>query len=1188
MRQTVEKILSGKFDYEKGALDLSVSRIELALCPGEEYAGAFVVQGIPGRNTEGHVFCNDMRMRVVTTEFKGDISEIYYTFNAKGLEEGDVIQGEIVIISNQGEFYLPYVATIQAKTIDSSLGNIKNLFHFTNLAKSNWDEAVKLFYSDRFPELFSGNDLRYKKIYTGLSAFYGNEQNVEEFLLSINKKQPVEFIPERDVITINDPMGIIEEYINITRNGWGYTDLNVEAEGDFLSVSKPKITDNDFLGNYLSFPVIINPDNIHGGINYGRLHFFNSYCSFEVKVVINNEIIQKSDLSRHLEYSNAKIELLTYYEAFRTKKISVDTWLTETGHVVDRMQQLYERKLFPKLLKAQLLISEERFNEAKWILDQAENEFQANPDYPEALWAYYLYLTTMYSREDNYIDAITDEVEKIYARNTSDWRIGWLLLYLSEEFAISPSKKWLFIADQLEKGCISPMFYVEAINMLYGNPGLLSKLTELEIRIFRYAANKDLLTDDLIGQFVYLASKEKRYSDRVYKLLKKCYELIPSLNTATVICEHLIKGNRTDEEAHNWYLLAVEEELRITKLYEYFMESVDLSKDTKIPKMVYLYFSYESSLNWESAAYLYARVIGLRDSMPDVFESYKEQIEKFAVLEILEGHMNKDMAVIYRFVLSDVYLTDEMAKALSKVLFTHKISVDNKNFTKVCVYQMHECVETTYPVVDGTAYVPLYNRDFTILFEDGFTNRYSASAEYDLEMLMVPGRLAAKILPMIKDNLEFDVYACECSSEMVEITDETRERFANILNAKEIDEDYKAEIQRKLIEYYYDNDNIRELDEILESLSPDILSKKNRVQAVKYMILRGMYDKAFEWTVNYGDEKADERDLVKLCSKLISRNEYAPDDAVTRLSVSAFFKGKYDEVVLKYLVDNFTGLTKDMRKLFKTAVNFDVEIYGLCEKMLIQMLYTGYFVAERMDIYKKYLQGGANSAVQNAYITQCAFDYFVKEQIMEPMIFEELTKLKIRGEEMQTVSKLAYLKYYSENLKEIDETIKPIISEYLENLITSGIYMSFYKSFLREYYPGVDQFSDKTIVEYKTDPGKKVYIHYIIEGDEEVPGEYVTEEMQDMFGGVHAKAFILFFGENLLYYITEVLDGEEFLTESANIQKSDISGEIKNSRFNEVNDIVIAKTLQDYDTVNNLLYDYHKHAYVIKKLFTLQ
>ena len=146
--------------------------------------------------------------------------------------------------------------------------------------------------------------------------------------------------------------------------------------------------------------------------------------------------------------------------------------------------------------------------------------------------------------------------------------------------------------------------------------------------------------------------------------------------------------------------------------------------------------------------------------------------------------------------------------------------------------------------------------------------------------------------------------------------------------------------------------------------------------------------------------------------------------------------------------------------------------------------------------------------------------------------------------------------------------------------------MSFFKEFLA-IEPRLLGFTDKTVIEYKTEPNRRVYIHYIIENDDDTGGEYITEEMPDIFGGVHAKAFVLFFGENLLYYVTETTETEELLTESGNISKSDIS-ESPDSRFNEINDIAIAKTLGDFDTVDKLLYEYYKHDYTVKRMFKLQ
>lgn len=1188
MRQTVTRILEGKFDYEKGSLDFSCSRIELTLQPGEVYTGSFGILAPSGHLTEGYLYSRDIRMTLLSDYFSGTGEEIGYTFYAKGLEEGDVVKGEIQIISNQGEYFLPYVVQIAHSVIQTSLGSVRNLFHFANLAKTSWDEAVKLFYSDSFKSLFKGNDKQYLRAYAGLSEYYGNEQNVEEFLLEINKKNPIEYIIDRNTITIEEPLESVQEYIDITRNGWGYTSLNVMTESPFIYLSAETLGDSDFLGNFLHYSFIVDPEKMHDGCNFGVIRFFNSYTSFEVTVKVTRNLVMRPAISKDIEAGRCMIDMVTYYKAFRLKKISTDTWLAETGRVVERLSTLKNNDVVSRMFRAQILITEARYNEAKWLLDQVVEEFDAVEEYTSPRWAYYLYLTTLVNREEEYIDRITDEVWNIYNQDTSQWRVAWLLLYLSAEYAVSPAKKWLFIENQLSIQCTSPVMYVEAANMLIINPALLSKLEDVETRILRFIVREGILTRELARHVVYLAGTGKWYSEGIIEILKQCYDLLGDETTVATICNMFISQNKIGPEYFQWYKLGIEMEARVTRIYEYYMMSMDLSAPIKLPKMVYLYFSYQSELDWEHTAFLYAKVIENRKEDEDTFLSYKEQIERFTIKQVSDGHMNRDLAVIYRFVLNESVISKEMADRLVNLIFTHRICIDSDVVTKVIVYQNHECVGHSYPIVNREAFVPLFNKNYTILFEDGFSNRYMKSINYDIEKLMVPGKLANVMLPYVEDNLSFDVYACECSSEMVEIDEENRVRYQRILDSSEIEPAYKTEIRSKLMQYYFDNDRIRELDALLEALDCSEMDTKERCTAIRYMVIRGMFDRAVEWISEFGTEGLEPKDLVKLCSKLITRGDFEPTQQITNICAACFFKGKYDENILIYLCDNFNAMSKDMKKLFSAAVSFDINIHGLCERLLIQMLYTGYYVSERMNIYKKYQEGGANGSVQTAFLTQCCFDFFVKEQLMESLVFDEIARLSRQGEDLLPVCKLAFIKYYSENSGITEADRIEVLVPFIEACVAKGIYFSYFKEFMEQGMEEVNRFADKTFVEYKTDPGKKVMIHYIVEKGDDSKGEYITQEMRDMYGGLHSKSFILFFGENLLYYITEEENDDEQLTESGNITKSDIGKNISTSRFDEINDIVIAHTLGDYGTAEQLIYEYSRKEYVIDKLFTME
>ena len=179
-------------------LEFSDISLELSLKQGETAEGSFIVYAPGDVPVEGWIVSSQIRMECLAEEFIGIKETIPYRFSAKGTEPGDIVEGAFFIVTNYGEYELPYRVEIENDEIESSVGTIKNMFHFTNLAKENWEEAVKIFYSPRFKNIFSGGlDRQYYSAYKGLSAVYGNERNMEEFLLEINKKQRVEFVPEK-------------------------------------------------------------------------------------------------------------------------------------------------------------------------------------------------------------------------------------------------------------------------------------------------------------------------------------------------------------------------------------------------------------------------------------------------------------------------------------------------------------------------------------------------------------------------------------------------------------------------------------------------------------------------------------------------------------------------------------------------------------------------------------------------------------------------------------------------------------------------------------------------------------------------------------------------------------------------------------------------------------------------------
>lgn len=1182
MRSAVERILEGEFHKDIHSLDFSSPRIELALRGGESYEGSFFVYGPENLVTEGRVYSNRLRMKCLTESFSGSKEEIAYLFDASDMEEGESVKGEFCIISNQGEYTIPYEVIIIEDNVESSLGSIKNLFHFTNLAKTSWEEAVNLFYSKEFEQIFKGVDRQYYSVYRGLSGGKKSQQNVEEFLLEIKKKQKVEFLPEESEIRIENPKESMEYKVIINRNGWGFSELMIETEGDFLILEKSVIRDEDFLGNCYRLPFYVSAQKLHGGRNFGTIRIFNAYTSLEITVLVHRPSLRTRIPGIHTRKNHIIMELMQYYEAFRTKKINAALWMQETEKILGLLAETDPGDVASKLFQAQLFITQERYNEAGFLLKQAEALLEG--EFEPARYCYYLYLTTLLNRDAVYIDETAEQVERIFTQNSDNWRIAWLLLYLSGDYNRSPSRKWMILEEQFRKGCKSPVLYIEAWNLLVSNPTLLMRLDRFELQVLTYAAKNDLLKSGVMEQVVYLSSKQKNYSDRVFYLLKKCYEILPSDETLQAICTLLIKGNLTGKEHFLWYALGIEKELRITRLYEYYMMSCELTENTQIPKIVLMYFAFDSNLDSTHNAFLYAYMHKRRETYPELYESYREQIERFTVFQILKGRNNKWLSYLYRNVITPVMMTQETAKGLATVLFIHRLYIKRSDIRKVVLIYDKEREERTIPVTGKEAYLPIYGSDCRILLEDTAGNRYCRTEEYVLERLMIPDKLALMAAPYVTDEISFDIWLCERGKALAAINDENAEQMKRVAASDMLQETLQKEIRMRLIHFFYDNDRIQELDSFLGELLPNQIANGSYAQVVRFMVIRGMYEKAYEWIKLRGGYGMDAKIIMRLCSRLLLLELAEHEDALTALAHQAFRAGKYDEILLNYLIRYYNGTVKEMRDIWKAAKAFGVETYDMSRRILEQILYTGAYVGEKIEIFRSYVSGGAKAELETAFLAQCCYDYFVGEKVTDDFVMQDMQRVMDRQEELPKVCRLAYTKFYAENKKLIDEKISRYLIRFLREMLAENMYFPYFKEYV-DNIAFMRQFSDKTMIQYKTEEGRKAVIHYYLEKEGSREGEYIKEEMKDMFGGICVKQFILFFGEKLQYYITETGDEKEYLTQSGTLNRSDTDREQKESKYSLINDIAIGHTLHDDETMEQMLYEYYQQEFIVKKLF---
>ena len=1184
LREVIDKLIDGVFEYDTDKLLFDVQSIEAKLSAKELYEGSLHVTSMNETDVKGFIYSSSMRLVVRQSEFYSSDFTFEFVFDPTGLEAGDEVKGDIQIVSSAGEYFIPFEFTILSTAKDSKVTGVRNLFHFTNLAQTDFSEATAIFYTPDFIRVFDGNDRANLSKYRGFSNVPGDRQSVEDFLCSINKKKPVELLIEKNVFEFSEVTSRLRCEITVRKSSWGYAEAELSSDADFLVLEKERIHNEDFKSAEYSLVFYIDDEMLHEGKNYGSIKIKNKNNELSITIIASYKKSDKARRAARKETKSLQYRLIHCYLRFRTKQMNVNGWVRESMKIVERMNLLDDKNPVSRLFQAQLLLVENRVSEAKWILEHVYNEMKII-EHDDECYAYYLYITSLIKRDEQYVNDVTARINSYYAMYPDKMQFLWMLIYLDEELSTSSTKKLAAIENMTKRGVHSPVLFVEAYNVYVANPAIISKLSSFEIEVLSFAVKNGRMSREIISQVAMLALRSREFSKKLLNLLSNIYELYNDPEIVEAICTMLIRANITDTEYHKWYSEGVKLELKITKLYEYFMYSSPLElKAGVLPKSVIMYFGFQNRLDYERKAFIYANLIYYKNRIPDLYEAYWENMLVFAIEQVMDNHISRHLAMIYEEVLAPEYIKPNMANNLSSLIFAREVVTDNPDYKALVVVFDEFVDEFIYPIENGRAYPRLYSRNVSMFFEDDSHKRYYVNNS-DAEHIINENNYIHVIKRYVTGNLPFFLYLCEGKRQYITVEEDNADFCRDLVESDSISDSLKAEIRMSLLHYYYDAERISTLDEYLINIDIGDLTARERAELIDFYVRRSLYEQAYDMLTVYGDELVSVKTCVKICSHMIEKTDGVKDVMLCAITYNAFKNGKYDNNTLAYLVNNFDGVTKELRNLWKAAKAFESHCFSLTEKLIIQMLFTRTMVGEKEIIFEDYLASGASPRIEMAYLSYAAYDYFVKERITDKSIFAHLVNNYRMNEPLNDGCKLAILKYYTDNQDEITERIKDMLVSFLQEFLHRNIYFKFFSEY-SDIVPELSAFSSALFIEYRTNPRNRVVLHYILADDED-DDLYRTEEMRNMYGGIFSKEFMLFFGEKLQYYVTEEHNGREMLTLSDSVSVEETINDGTDSRYNILNSMVVAKTLQDDATLMDLMEEYVEEDSFAERVFNI-
>lgn len=1183
MKKRIEQLINGIFEYEPDRLEISRGEIQVHAAPDAVVHGSFQVKSSSGKKVQGVVYVSSPRVLCEPAQFQGIENVIQYQIDCSGLTEGMQERGQIVLSSELGEYEIPFEIGINAQGQEKEILEFQNLDEFAALARQNFQRAYKCFLSPAFREFLREREPGALALYDGL-AFPGLcSQSLEEFLTGTGKKQAVELAVDREFLLLEDLSEPVRETLQLTKNTWGFQNITVESDARFLRPEKKEIVTDEFAGSCFSLNLIIDTNLMHAGKNYARLTISTARQNIQVTVEARRAGARQEGRQSHIcKIMIKKMESL--YVDFRLKKIDMTTWVENSISVINSYKRAGGRDPFAELFLVQLYFADGKKQKGFKLLESLEAQ-KSRLDTPER-YGFYLYMTTFFYHEASYVDRVEEEIARLFYRDKTNWKLQWILLYIQESFLKDENARYEAVAEQFRYGCRSRIMYLEAYQVLKQNPFLMRHLGKFELQLLSFAAKEQILTAEVIRQVASLAAHSGVFEPRLYEVLAEGYQMYPSSDLVRSICLLLMRGDKKDSRYFPWYARGVEAGLRITGLYEYYMETMDKLDMQTMPQVIRMYFAYDDSLDYRRRAAIYRRIIDNKEKDSQTYHNYRASMEKFALDQLEAMHITEDLIVIYSKFLRKNMLTKTMAEKLARILCMYQVRCDQPGARGIIVHSDKWKKERRAPIVEGRALVEIYDPDSVLLVEDEKGNRYFSEPFCQVEKLLDNEDMMVWCLEKASGFPGMALYFCiQCLNEGI-LDHRTLPYFRKACEMREFSDEFLARLRREVLHYYVNHLREDSLPDFLEHIPYLEYVKVDKTALITLLAEEGRCTEAFALLDTYGAEGIALLQLVRICSRMVLELEFAENAMLVSLCHSCFVSGKYDDKLLRYLLLYFEGPVQEMKQLWQAAVQFDLDTMLVEERIITMILFTRSGTQNSEQIFESYLRKMGRKKLCRGYVNLKAYEYFVKGLPVAAPVFQyiereyQYLRRKQRLEEQEEVCRLALLQYYAKSV-ELSEEQRARAEEMLEEFNGKGMRFSFWKQFDRELLAPY-QMEGRVFAEYVCDPGSKVTIYYRIQGRSP---EYTSENVQNYFEGIFVREFTLFEGEELECYLEEERSDEKRRSDKwvLRTEKQPTPG---TSRYGALNRISEAQSQGNPEALREELESYLTLEHLVSEVFT--
>ncbi len=742
MRQKIQDIIQGKFEYNPPSLLFASEKMEFYAMENEVFTGAFSVKSSSDVPIRGMVTCEHPNIRVKTVAFAGTSCDICFSFSGNLSTEGEEEHGVFVLTTTVGEYLYPFRAEITRYHLSSSAGRIKSLAEFAQLCRDNPGEALTLFSSPQFTKIFHENSSYNTLLYAALTAKEITPQVMEEFLIATGQKPRV--VPV--AADFPQSFSVDEETDRVTvllrKSHWGYLDWQLSCNQPGMRLAKTRLSEEDFAEDVAAVELQFSPQLLHVGKNHVMLQVKSAHRTDALSLVLHRE---GEALSKARPWTKRRCLYLLEegYLSYCLTKKSQTAWVLDSIELLQEAMAKEPTNYWWPLFLAFLYLNAQDDGRMQEQLQKVPRVVR-NAKTPVAVMWHYL-AALRQGKQD--MEEILLRLRDAREAGASHPVLLWLQLQVDPQLKQNPAAGYGAICRHLQSGSLSPILYVEAALMLQETPEILGH-TLMDDRILGWMARRNLITHGLALTLNRHARYKSRFLPSYFRLLTHCHAAFPREDFVKTICVYLINTGQSGEAFFPWFSLGVQQNLQISGLYKAYLLSWTPAWG-ELPNEVIHYFYRTATVPAKAKAALYAYVATHKQQLDRDWSTYMEPVKAYAMEELAKGNINDRLAKIYGEIRRMMTITQW--RSLSQQLeYCYHLSLPQEGFVAIRVTQSGlEREAKRYPLRREGVYFYLNSSPYVILAEGKDGRCYALEEGYTCRKMLpgnTLGNLSAEVM----------------------------------------------------------------------------------------------------------------------------------------------------------------------------------------------------------------------------------------------------------------------------------------------------------------------------------------------------------------------------------------------------------------------------------------------------------